>query len=105
MRTDGQGYSDYLREKYLPGRRLYLRWLFYPKIFLRFRSPDTIIDLGCGTGEFLRYCRKRKHDAIGVDSNPGFAKRCQEEGFNTVFDNICQLDTLNGQRFKYAICD
>jgi len=94
-----------LEAKYLPGRRLYHGWFFYPRIFRRFTTTDTIVDLGCGTGEFLNYCRKRKHEALGGDSNEAVARRCQRNGFKTIIDNICQLNSLKQQCFKYAICD
>ena len=105
MRTDSQGYSDYLNAKYLPGRRLYLRWLFYPKLFRRFATNDTIVDLGCGTGEFLSYCRQKKRDVIGVDSNQAFAAKCQADGFKVLVDDICQLKSLDSSHFKHVICD
>ena len=105
MKTDSQAYSDYLRAKYFPGRRLYLRWFFYPRLFRRFTTTETIVDLGCGTGEFLRYCRKKHRDVLGVDSNELLANRCRREGFKIIIDNICELNAFNGQLFKYAICD
>src|SRR5215831_19506832 len=105
MRTDSQGYSDYLKAKYLPGRRLYLRWFFYPKLLRRFTTSDTIVDLGCGTGEFLSYCRSRKRDVIGVDSNQALASKCQADGFKILLDDICQLKSLASSQFKHAICD
>jgi SAM-dependent methyltransferase len=105
MRTDSKGYSDYLEAKYLPGRSFYLGYVFYPRIFRRFTTSDVIVDLGCGTGEFLNYCRRRKHEAIGIDSNEALARRCQQKGFKIVLDNICELNALKGQTFKYAICD
>ena len=52
MKTEDGQYSDYLENKYLPGRTLYLSRIFYPKLFRAFKTPDTIIDLGCGTGTF-----------------------------------------------------
>ncbi len=105
MRTESKGYSDYLEAKYLPGRRLYLRWFFYPKIFRPFTTSDSIIDLGCGTGEFLKYCQRRRHDVVGVDSNEILAERCRKHGFNVIVDSICELSAFSGQHFKYAICD
>jgi SAM-dependent methyltransferase len=105
MRTDSKGYSDYLQAKYLPGRRLYLRWLFYPKLLSRFNTAETIIDLGCGTGEFLKYCLENNHEAVGVDSNEILAERCRRDGYNVIVDSICELSAFSGQRFKYAICD
>src|SRR5262245_63799461 len=105
MRTDEKAYSEYLENKYLPGRSLYLSWIFYPKIFRRFASTDPIIDLGCGTGEFLEYCRKKKHEAVGVDSNESLARTCQAQGLDVVIDSVCELRSLDQKHFKYAVCD
>ncbi len=105
MTTEDNSYSAYLENKYLPGRRYYLNRLFYPKLFQRFDTADPILDLGCGTGEFLHYCRTNNREAIGVDSNEALAKKCENNGFSVVRDNICELTGLNGRRFKHAICD
>lgn len=105
MRTEEKQYSDYLDAKYLPGRSHYLRWFFYPKLFRALGGTETIVDLGCGTGEFLRNCRRRKREVIGIDSNATLAGRCREQGFKVEIDSICELASLKGQHFKYAICD
>jgi cyclopropane fatty-acyl-phospholipid synthase-like methyltransferase len=105
MRTDEKQYSDYLEAKYLPGRSLYLRWIFYPKLFRAFRGTDTIVDLGCGTGEFLNDCRRRKREAIGIDSNETLANRCRAQGLKVENDSICELNSLKGRQFRYAVCD
>jgi SAM-dependent methyltransferase len=105
METHEQEYCDYLERKYLPGRRLYLHRVFYPKLFRRFKSGDPIIDLGCGTGEFLNYCRKRNRQALGIDSNEVLAKRCKENGLNVHLDSVCELSSLKHQHFRYAVCD
>src|SRR5690349_7954904 len=94
MRTDEKQYSDYLENKYLPGRTLYLRYFFYPKLFRAFPGTDTIVDLGCGTGEFLKSCRQRKRDVIGIDSNEALANRCRQNGFRVELDDICELASL-----------
>jgi 2-polyprenyl-3-methyl-5-hydroxy-6-metoxy-1,4-benzoquinol methylase len=103
--TDTKEYSEYLERKYLPGRRLYLHWFFYPKICRNFSPADTVIDLGCGTGEFLHFCRKRKRSVLGVDSNESLVHRNLESGFEVVFDDICELTKLKGRQFNYAVCD
>jgi 2-polyprenyl-3-methyl-5-hydroxy-6-metoxy-1,4-benzoquinol methylase len=105
MRTDEKEYSDYLEAKYLPGRSLYLRWIFYPKLFRTFSGTDTIVDLGCGTGEFLKECRRRKRDAIGIDSNQTLIDRCRKEGLKVENDSICQLNSMKSKQFRYAVCD
>ena len=105
MKTEDGQYSEYLENKYLPGRGLYLSRIFYPKLFRAFKTPDPILDLGCGTGEFLKYCRAKNREAIGVDSNEEFARKCRGHGLEVLKDSICELTALNGRQFKYAICD
>jgi SAM-dependent methyltransferase len=105
MRTDSKRYSDYLEAKYLPGRRLYLQWVFYPKLLRRLGETGTIFDLGCGTGEFLNFCRKRRRKATGVDSNEILAEKCRQQGFDVLVDNICQISTLSNASVNRAICD
>jgi SAM-dependent methyltransferase len=105
MSTDEKEYSSYLEGKYLPGRSLYLRWMFYPKLFRAFQGTGTIFDLGCGTGEFLKECRRRKRDAIGIDSNQTLTERCRKEGLTVEDDTICELKSFEGKRLKYGVCD
>jgi len=105
MRTDGKDYSDYLERKYLPGRRKYLSWFFYPKLMRNFLTSETIVDLGCGTGEFLNYCRNRNRKVVGVDSNESLIAKNRSNGFDVVLDDVCALSSLKRKRFRYAICD
>lgn len=105
MKTEDRGYSEYLENKYLPGRSLYLRWIFYPKMLRRLDPNHPIIDLGCGTGEFLRFCRQRGRAVIGVDSNPTLAAICRQDGFEVLLDSVCELGSLRGRTFRNAVCD
>ncbi len=105
MKTEDQGYSEYLENKYLPGRTLYLRWIFYPKILRRLTPNDPIVDLGCGTGEFLRFCRRQGRSVIGVDSNPTLVAKCRKDGFEILRDSVCELGSLHGRTFRNAVCD
>jgi 2-polyprenyl-3-methyl-5-hydroxy-6-metoxy-1,4-benzoquinol methylase len=105
MRTDAKEYSEYLEKKYLPGRRRYLYWLFYPKIMRGFPGNDRILDLGCGTGEFLNYCRIHGRDVVGIDSNETLVTKNRDAGFEVHLDDICTLNSLDKLRFKYAVCD
>src|SRR5579859_657073 len=102
MKTETNEYSDYLYKKYLPGRRQYLAWLFYPKILRAFSGHDPIVDLGCGTGEFLRYCKGRHRKTLGVDSNQSLVAKNRNGGFEIILDDICELSSLRGKQFQYA---
>jgi 2-polyprenyl-3-methyl-5-hydroxy-6-metoxy-1,4-benzoquinol methylase len=39
------------------------------KIISTFKKGHRILDIGCGTGEFLKYFKERKWDTIGIEPN------------------------------------
>lgn len=48
------------------------------KIVRKYIQPGRILDIGCGTGEFLKYCKSKGFDVAGVEPNDkasGFAKQ------------------------------
>jgi SAM-dependent methyltransferase len=71
--TDALAYHRYL----LGRRRLGLlrrQWQLY-RPFVRHLTPP-ILDVGCGIGDFLAYCR----EATGVDVNPHNVRHCRARG-------------------------
>lgn len=54
----------------------------------------AIVDLGCGSGEFLKYLRLMKRDCIGVDSNKFFVMQLRSMGLKVVHDNIITLEKI-----------
>jgi 2-polyprenyl-3-methyl-5-hydroxy-6-metoxy-1,4-benzoquinol methylase len=105
MKTDTREYHEYLEKKYLPGRSYYLKHAFYPRIFREFRANEPIIDLGCGTGEFLSCCKHRGWKCVGIDSNESLVMKCVAQGHHARVDNVCHLSSLQGIRFSNAISD
>jgi SAM-dependent methyltransferase len=105
METDSKAYHDYLEKKYLPGRSFYLRHLFYPRLFREFHPREPIVDLGCGTGEFLAACRARGWKCAGIDSNASLVNKCVAEGLDARLDDVCRLSTLKGMQLINAISD
>ncbi|MDI1355625.1 MAG: class I SAM-dependent methyltransferase [bacterium] len=93
METTSQEYKDHLENKYLPGRDKYLQWFFYPKILRQF-SKGHIVDLGCGTGEFLRYLKIKNRSFSGIDNNPHLVEKCVKMGFDVVMDDVTQLNNV-----------
>lgn len=61
----GQGLFDKI---YLLARNITLRWKL--NVIERYQKSGTILDFGCGTGEFLRYCQTRDWAITGVEPSP-----------------------------------
>jgi 2-polyprenyl-3-methyl-5-hydroxy-6-metoxy-1,4-benzoquinol methylase len=95
METTSEEYKQHLENKYLPGRDKYLQTFFYPKIMKQF-SDKPIVDLGCGTGEFLRYLAKKKRVFSGIDNNPYLVEKCKKLGFDVEMDDVTKLDHVKG---------
>ena len=94
MKTDSSDYSEYLEDKYLPGRDVYLHKLFYPRIVKELDTSKTVIDLGFGAGSFLKFLRAHNINGFGIDSNAQFVEQSQANGFDTALDDITKLSTL-----------
>ncbi len=94
----------------------YEKWADYIEQIFRInkKSPELVLDLGCGTGSITNILAKRGYDMIGVDLSPDMlnvarekaAKHqldvlylCQDirqfELYGTVDAIICTLDVLN----------
>lgn len=103
MKTNSEAYKEHLENKYLPGRDKYLQWIFYPKILRQFNAGE-VVDLGCGTGEFVRYLKLRKREVSGIDNNPFLVKKCVDMGFDVKLDDITKLENIK-QGIGNALCD
>jgi trans-aconitate methyltransferase len=93
METQSREYKEHLEKKYLPFRDKYLQLFFYPKIAHQF-SSDKIIDLGCGTGEFLKFLSMKGRQFSGIDNNPYLVQKCREMGFDVQLDDVTRLSTI-----------
>jgi SAM-dependent methyltransferase len=103
LETDSYNYKIYLQRKYLPGRHKYLKWVFFPKILKQF-CERPIVDLGCGSGEFLKYLRLMKRDSFGVDSNKFFVEELRKMGLSVMHDNITTCKNIPSG-IQNALCD
>ena len=103
METDSNEYKNHLLNKYLPGRRFYLSHVFYPKILQQFCDGE-IVDLGCGTGEFLQFFKNRNRKGIGIDNNPYLVKECKLKGYNVILDSVITMENIHSE-IKNALCD
>lgn len=74
-------------------QREYYRFMGYDKEVLqeryvpyseRFRPGTTVVDVGCGRGEFLEILRDRGIEGIGVDPDAGMIEDVREKGLTAV---------------------
>ena len=93
METDSEDYSEYLEQKYLPGRDIYLHKFFYTRI-ARELGSGSVYDLGFGTGSFLKFLRNHQYETFGIDSNQTFVDQAKARGFQVACDDITSLSTL-----------
>lgn len=76
-----------LRERYVP----------YAE---RFKAGDTVVDIGCGRGEFLELLRDGGMDGIGVDPDAGMVEDVRAKGLEAV-----QSDGLSYLKQHPLSCD
>lgn len=56
-----------------------------------FNGCKTVLDLGCGRGEFLDLLKKAGINAVGVDKDPDMIKICKKAGFEIVREDIFEF--------------
>ena len=67
------------------------------KLITSFGTKKKLLDLGCGTGDFLVYCKEKGWQVSGLEPDPNARKRAQEKGLENVQDSSA-LFSLN-ERF------
>lgn len=82
--NEPNSYFEYLQHRSRIGL-LYRKYWLYP-ILTRYLSGQ-VLDVGCGIGDFLRFCR----NAVGVDVNSRSIEWCQSQGLNA---HIMEPDVL-----------
>lgn len=50
--------------------------------YLKFKSDELVLDIGCGSGEFLGFLKKNNVNAKGIDLNPVEVERARQLGLN-----------------------
>ncbi len=74
------------------------RWEF--DVVLRTLRPgDGVYEIGCGLGQFLRSCRERGVEAVGIDFSPRSVEACGAEGFHA---EVVDIGNLHGKPSRPA---
>jgi len=75
----------------------------YTPYFLQ--SPEPVLDLGCGRGEFLKVMQEISKKAYGVDMNEYEVQRLNDEGFEAVVaDALTHIDSLPRESIGGVFC-
>jgi glycosyltransferase involved in cell wall biosynthesis len=102
QRTENREYAYYLAKKYSLFRDLYLSYLYYPKLVKQFTKDTEIVDLGCGLGSFLRFCKRRNRRSKGYDTNAYMVAQCKKESLNA--ERVSILD-MPDDNLTSCFCD
>ncbi len=92
--SHGADKGDLISRIYKVARMVSIRRKF--RILEKYTAGIKILDIGCGTAEFLSYCQKRGYNTTGIEPNDkarGFAKSINS--VNT-FEQVELLEGMNG---------
>jgi 2-polyprenyl-3-methyl-5-hydroxy-6-metoxy-1,4-benzoquinol methylase len=62
----------------------------------KYVNPARILDIGCGTGEFLNYCKSKGYDVAGVEPNEKAGDYAQRVNKIPVVSNLKDLNAVHG---------
>jgi 2-polyprenyl-3-methyl-5-hydroxy-6-metoxy-1,4-benzoquinol methylase len=51
-----------------------------------------ILDVGCGTGDFLHYCQKKSWEVTGVETNPIARELTKEKGIKNIYSSYQEIE-------------
>ena len=67
-------------------------------------SHINLLDIGCGNGNFLLYCKKRGLNTTGLTISPQQQKYCQEQGLNVYTGDYKNFHTQLTNNFDIITC-
>ena len=85
------GIVDYI---YLIFRRLTVRWKL--GLIKRYLKTNTLLDVGCGTGNFLKHCKERGVNTVGVE----VSDEARHAAVNNNLRVEKSLDNLSNEKFS-----
>lgn len=88
------GKKDLFSRIYRIARSFSLRWKY--GIVNRFGVKGTLLDIGCGTGEFLNFCRQKGFNVQGVEPSPKAGAFATKQYGIPVSESLDKLDAAPG---------
>ena len=68
------------------------------KLIASFNGRNTLLDIGCGTGDFLLYCKNKGWDVSGLEPDVNARKKALEKGLEDISDSS-KLNDLADKSF------
>ncbi|MEQ6121342.1 class I SAM-dependent methyltransferase [Reichenbachiella sp. MALMAid0571] len=65
------------------------------RILNKLSKKKTLLDYGCGTGDFLKYCQSNNWNVTGIEINKNANQIAKEKIGDTIFNDINDIDKTN----------
>ena len=75
---------------YLTARNFTLKWKF--ELLNKYQKSGNLLDFGCGTGEFLAHCQRRKWNITGVEPSENARVKASQNIGKPVASNLNEVD-------------
>lgn len=79
-------------------------WEFDHKFaFQRVNPESTLLEIGCGSGKFLKKIRSKNVQAVGLELNEDMVSLCQNDGLNVTNESLSDFKYKNKNKFN-TVC-
>ncbi len=80
------GSTSFLDQVYIFARKFTLRWKL--NLINGFRQPGTLLDYGCGTGEFLKYLQANQWKVKGIEPSESARTKADKIVQNHIYHDL-----------------
>jgi len=69
------------------------------KLFNYYGHPQSIVEIGCGDGSFLKHCHPLFKSIVGIEPSKQFIAEAKKSGFNIIHGYVSSKKLLTSQKF------
>ena len=108
LKTDTSIYDGFYSEIYDKIWKPTDRANYEIEMIIKTIDPDTrfshMLDVGCGTGAFLKELKQRGFQARGIDRSKAMSQRCIDEGLDVAVGDILDPMVYDRSSFSHIFC-